>query len=196
MKECKKCKEQKELTEFGNKKTNKDGLQSTCKKCEAIRIRNYYKTKEGKLKKCYDDQVSSSKRRGHEPPYYTKQQFVDRFIDNLDFERHYYSWVISNYSKKYSPSFDRLDDYKGYSFDNLQIMYWCHNKAKGHLDRKNGVNNKHSKAVIGTCTKTGNIIEFYSANKAGRHGFNQGHVSSCCRGEIRQHKGYKWTYKN
>ena len=34
-----------------------------------------------------------------------------------------------------------------------------------------------------------------STNECGRHGFNQGVVASCCRGERRTCKGYKWSYE-
>lgn len=60
-----------------------------------------------------------------------------------------------------------------------------------------------SKAVIGTCVTTGEVIEFESTCDAGRNGFNQGAVSSACRGEFNsQHKhggtnvfkGYRWKY--
>ena len=37
---------------------------------------------------------------------------------------------------------DRLNDYKGYSFDNIQLMTWQENKDKGHRDCLNGINNK------------------------------------------------------
>jgi len=196
MKICNKCKEEKELSEFNDSKTTKDKLRSECKICFLKNQRNRRRTKEGKLKTIYDHQVQHSKTRGYEPPNYTKQEFVDRFIDNLDYIRHYYSWVISNYSTKYSPSFDRLDDYKPYSFDNMQIMYWCQNKAKGHSDMKNGILNKQSKAVVGIHIKTGETIEFYSGMDAERNGFNQSNVGYCCRGERKTHKGYKWEYKN
>ena len=42
-----------------------------------------------------------------------------------------------------APSIDRKDDYKPYTFDNIQLTTWQQNKAKGHEDCKNGINNKH-----------------------------------------------------
>tara|TARA_R110000824_G_scaffold160_1_gene596 strand:- start:58 stop:648 length:591 start_codon:yes stop_codon:yes gene_type:complete len=196
MKECTKCKESKELSEFGKDKRKTGGLKGKCKSCIAICDRNRDRTKEGKLKRIYHQQVGSSIKRGHEPPLYTQKEFVNRYLNDLDYERHYYSWVISNYSKDYSPSFDRLDDYKGYSFDNIQIMYWFENSTKYRLDTKEGRNNKTSKAVVGINIKTGKQIEFYSAHEASRNGFNQGAISNCCGGRQKTHKGYTWKYKN
>jgi len=195
MKVCTKCKEEKELSEFGKEKENKDGLKGSCKSCIAIYQTSHHRTKEGKLKRVYSNQLKSSKERGHNPPTYTKQQFIDRFINDKKYLLLHSKWVASDYDKMLSPSFDRLDDYKGYSFDNIQIITWQENDAKGRLDIIEGRNNKVSKAVIGTNIKTGNTIEFFSSKEAFRNGFNQGAVSACCLGKRNKHKGYKWSYK-
>ena len=43
--------------------------------------------------------------------------------------------------------------------------------------------------------KNGNeIIRFESTCEAGRHGYNEGHVASCCRGERKTHKNLIWKY--
>lgn len=39
------------------------------------------------------------------------------------------------------------------------------------------------------------IREWISASEAGRNGYYQGHISACCRGELRTHKGYIWKHK-
>ena len=193
---CKKCKEEKELSEFGKRVSNKGGLRYTCKHCESSINIEYNRTKEGKLKTIYDNQVQNSKRRGHETPKYTKQEFVDRFINNEDYLLLYNKWVESGYEKMLCPSFDRLDDYKPYSFDNLnKWMTWEDNYNKGNLDRKNGVNNKGSKSVIGTNILTGEVFEFYSTHEAERRGFHNAHIGACCRGKQKTHKGYTWEYK-
>ena len=153
------------------------------------------RTKEGKLKKIYKGQLENSKERGHEPPTYTKTEFIIKFIDCPVYLDYYYSWKISGYKSKYSPSFDRIDDYKGYSFDNIQIMTWQDNRDKYYLDKKEGRNNKISKYVIGTNIKTGDQIEFYSASEASRNGFNRSNISLCCNGKLKTHKKHTWKFK-
>lgn len=37
-------------------------------------------------------------------------------------------------------------------------------------------------------------LTFPSINEAGKNGFNQGNVVSCCQGERKSHKGYEWKY--
>lgn len=42
----------------------------------------------------------------------------------------------------------------------------------------------------------GNLVRVWESTcECGRNGFNQGHVAECCRGEFKQHKGYRWSYE-
>lgn len=55
-----------------------------------------------------------------------------------------------------------------------------------------------SKAVEALDPSTGEVVlEFPSVNEAGRNGFDQRHVSKCCRGvkSYKTHKGYIWRFK-
>ena len=57
------------------------------------------------------------------------------------------------------------------------------------------ITDAHSKAVQALDKVTGEVVmEFQSAMEAERHGFNNSHVSACCRGERKSHKGYIWRY--
>ena len=38
------------------------------------------------------------------------------------------------------------------------------------------------------------IREWPSTKECGRNGFNQSSVAACCRGELKQYKGFKWQY--
>lgn len=45
-------------------------------------------------------------------------------------------------------------------------------------------------------TLDGELVKIWeSTRECGRNGFHQGHVASCCRGENKQHKGYRWSFK-
>lgn len=38
------------------------------------------------------------------------------------------------------------------------------------------------------------ILTYPSTNEAGRNGFNQSHISACCKGKLKTHKGFEWRY--
>lgn len=62
---------------------------------------------------------------------------------------------------------------------------------------KSQINNlKKSKKVM-QLTLDGELIKIWcSANECGRNGYNQGHVSACCRGELKNYKNFIWKYYN
>ena len=61
---------------------------------------------------------------------------------------------------------------------------------------RNMKNNKLSKEVEQYSMDNVLIKTYKSANDASRiTGLSQGHISECCRGEIKQYKGYIWKYK-
>lgn len=83
--------------------------------------------------------------------------------------------------------------------NNVDNLEWCsirynniHALKKGLRNMKN---NKLSKKVA-QYDKKGNLINiFKSANDAKRiTGYSQGHISECCRNEIKQYNGYVWKY--
>tara|TARA_R110000744_G_scaffold266531_1_gene380544 strand:- start:13 stop:462 length:450 start_codon:yes stop_codon:yes gene_type:complete len=144
---CTKCKIEKEKSDFYTEKRVASGIATQCKDCHNIQVINMTRSKLGKLKKLYDKQVQSSKKRGHNKPLYTKKEFVDMFINDSDYLRHYDNWVNNNYIRYFSPSFDRKDDDKPYTFDNIQIMYWFENDLKGHQTYKR---NRHKQTDFKT----------------------------------------------
>jgi len=195
-KKCNECNEIKLFSEFNKKVTGKYGLQSTCKECDSKKSKERYRTKGGLITQIYSSQKKGSLKRGHKFPTYTKQELKDWLYTQKEFHELFDNWKAYNYEKKLVPSCDRIDDYKGYSLDNIQLMTWKDNSNKGCSDRKNGINNKGSKAVI-KCDIEGNFIkEYYSAMNAERE-TNTDHssISKCCLGNARSAGGFKWKYK-
>ena len=56
-------------------------------------------------------------------------------------------------------------------------------------------NGKLSKRVLQLSLDGELIREWESTHECGRNGFNQGHVSACCNGKEKSHKGFYWMYK-
>lgn len=68
-------------------------------------------------------------------------------------------------------------------------------KQKMSDNKKGKPNTKLEKKVYQYTTENKLVAVWNSTMDCGRNGFSQGHVASCCRGERKQHKGYKWSYK-
>lgn len=198
-KKCSKCKKVKLFSEFYKDKNCKYDLSCYCKTCvkELAKINRH--SEGGLLAQIYKHQKESSVRRGHLPPNYTKEQLSNWCRSQKLWSKLLGDWSKSGYKKELIPSIDRLDDYKPYTLDNIQLMTWAENNSKANKDRKSGINNKINKAVL-QYTKEGVFIkEHYSIIQAARDtGLNNGHIVSCCKGRkfYKTSGGFVWKYKN
>ena len=83
--------------------------------------------------------------------------------------------------------------------DNLE---WCTYEYNLNFGTRNEriseslLNHTNTSKKVYQYTLDGKFIkEWKSTNECGRNGYNQGTVSSCCRGKIKTHRGYKWSYE-
>lgn len=91
------------------------------------------------------------------------------------------------------------EDKTNNSVGNLE---WCNHRynvnygtARQRMIEKQRNDPNQSKTVY-QYTKQGVLVkEWASTQECGRNGFDQGHVASCCRGELKTHKGFIWSYE-
>ncbi len=192
-KKCTKCSEVKSLDEFYARKLSADGKTHRCKKCGDAYDYKRKRTKDGLIAKMRSSQRRSSDLRGHPPPSYSLNQLKEWAFSQELFHKLHAEWVASGYDKMKFPSIDRKDDYKGYSFDNIQLMTWEENKKKYYKDRISGVNNKANKPVS-QYTKDGVFINtFHSGSEAERAtGIRRTNISACCLGKEKSAGGFIW----
>ena len=196
MKVCSKCKVEKSKLEFGKEKRAKDGLTSACKECNNKKQSDYLKTKEGLVTKIYGNQRIKSKKRGHVPPNYSKEELRTWLLSHPNFQTLWDNYVESNYNTDLVPSGDRLNDYKPYSLDNLQLTNWGEHNKKSDIDRRIGKNNKHSKYILQITLKGSLVKEHYSQRQAAREtGIFQSGIGRCCQGKSKSAGGFVWKFK-
>lgn len=82
---------------------------------------------------------------------------------------------------------NRIDNSKPHTPDNCEpCCYRCNVRLYGE---------ESSKTVYQYTLDCLLVAIWSSVNECGRNGYNYGHVSECCRGERKKHKGYRWSYK-
>lgn len=59
---------------------------------------------------------------------------------------------------------------------------------------KSGAKNPRSKPVVGKNVITGHVVSYGSCGEAGRNGFDFSEVAKCCRGEVKAHKSFVWSW--
>lgn len=157
--------------------------------------KEYRHSKKGMVKDIYNHQKQNSTRRGHAAPDYGLEELREWMFSQPNFDDLYQGWVSSGFDKMQVPSCDRLNDYKPYSFDNMQLTTWKKNKLRGHADKKAGINNKNSK-VVKQFTKEGAIVaEHHSARHANRvTGVDRGDIGNCCNGKLKSAGGFVWRF--
>ncbi len=80
--------------------------------------------------KIYSKQKNSSIKRGHFPPEYTLQELREYLMNNQKYINMFNRYIESGRDKNLAPSVDRLENDRGYSFDNIQLITWKENLLK------------------------------------------------------------------
>ncbi len=195
-KRCTQCGISKNLFLFAKNKKAADGLQNTCKECQKQWKIKYRKTIKGVIDVIYNSQKQSSKRRKHKPPAYTKDQLYEFAISSNIFIQIFDSWASLGYQKILKPSFDRLDDSKGYSFSNFnKWMTWQENRDKGHSDMRSGKLSSGTphRSVIQMTTNGVFIAKFVSQKEALRlTGIADSSICKVVNGNRKTAGGFIW----
>ena len=138
----------------------------------------------------YHKQIERCNKRGKNPPDYTLEDLHKRYLNDETFLSIYKQWADNGYKYYDYPSIDRVDNSKGYTLNNLQIMTWAQNRQKGDIE------NSHLTTEVLQYLMDGLFLRSFSSIKEAVKitGCHQGLISACCQGKRNQTGGYIWKY--
>ena len=146
-------------------------------------------------KRMYWDQCANSKVRGHNPPEYTKEELISWVTSQSHFEELYITWRDSGYLSNLRPSCDRLDNSKGYSFDNIELVTWEENMRRAKQDVRDGILGTFHTPVYQYTLEGQFVARYISQAEAERTtGANQQNISACCRGLLQHTNRFRWFF--
>ncbi len=187
-KTCNVCKKEKNVSLFYKRSdASKDLYKYCCKECDKINATAYTKTYDGKITRMLVEQKQRCVLRKHPQPAYTNDEFRE-WLSNLPlYNELYLKWVASGFNKWLSPSIDRLDNAKTYSFDNIRLVIWKDNHDEGNRTKRIGVTQYDLDM---------NEVQTFRGLRAAARSLNKTHppIVACCKGEYKQAYGFIWRY--
>ena len=146
------------------------------------------RTLDGLINRMYWQQVQRSKDRGHKPPSYTLESFKIYCLTNDGYHNLFKDWKKSDFNFKLIPSFDRLDNSIGYSFDNIELVTWKENNKRATDEIRKEV---YQYTLDGLFIKKHKSIQ-HAADYAG---CDRSSISRCRDGIRKTAGGYRWNKK-
>ena len=134
MKQCSKCSETKDLSQFHKNITRKDGIQSFCSQCMNIYGAEHRKTPRGRAQLLIADARKADARKQKFEINISADWIEEKLkkgtceLTGLPFD---FSPSKNTYLNKYAPSLDRIDSGRGYTKDNVRVVLCAVNIALG-----------------------------------------------------------------
>lgn len=135
-KRCPKCGEEKHLSELHANHTKRDGHNTICKLCMKQVARDWRNTPPGRSKQMWTTSKKRAEERGWEfnlTPEWIQERLEAGVCEATGIPLEMSAEEFKGYGhfRPWTPSLDRDDPTKGYTTDNVKVVCWMYNQAKG-----------------------------------------------------------------
>jgi hypothetical protein len=135
-KTCPKCSTVKSLLDFHANHTKPDGRNALCKTCMKMVSKNWRNKPAGRAKAMWTTAKKRAEERGWEfnlTPEWIQERLEAGFCQatGLPIELSSEEPFKGGHFRPWTPSLDRTDCTKGYTMDNVKVVCWMYNQAKG-----------------------------------------------------------------
>ena len=143
------------------------------------------------LERCYSERYQKRY------PTYKDCSVCDRwlvfanFLEDLPLIENYELWRDNPNTGVSLDKDIKVQDNKIYSLEACKFVSKSDN-SKESIERCGTL--KPSRKIIAISLTETKVIIFQSMSQANKLGFDHAHISKCCQGEQKSHKGYKWKY--
>ena len=162
-------------------------------------MKQYYKTRRGRIGQIHKAQRHGSKVRGHPYPEYSVGELYD-WANQHGYEALFAAWEASGFEKDLMPSTDRLDNSKGYSFDNMRLVTWKENRDQAYTDRKANILITAQHVRIEQLHKDGRVLQIFDSIEAAARAVSgdSSNILKVCqnRPSYLTSKGFRWRFAN
>ena len=126
-------------------------------------------------------------------PTYSCKEFITWCIANPTYIELHDAWIASGCKVQLVPSADRIDNSKGYTLSNIQIMTWEENRLK---ETRGHITGPRNPKVL-QFTKTGEYITTHLSATHAAKALNKNaraNIVHVCMGRSKSAYGYLWQY--
>ncbi len=136
VKQCSHCKQTLPITLFTKNISVLSGYGGHCKPCHNAKNRLRHDSRKSHADYKASSLLRAAKER-HPEVTITKEWIVEKILNGtcevsgIEFEG-----LVQKPARPFTPSLDRIDPAKGYHPDNVQVVCWIYNRAKGIQDHE------------------------------------------------------------